>query len=47
MMVNETVFNDIGIVKSVNPSRSGDDPDLRIVYSGGPLNGKVIMIPRK
>ncbi len=45
MLVTETVFNEIGIVKSVNPSRSGNDPEIRIVYAGGALNGKIIMIP--
>jgi len=45
MLVTETVFNDIGIVKAVNPSRSGNEPEIRIVHAGGMLNGKIIMIP--
>ncbi|MCX6304079.1 MAG: hypothetical protein NT040_03835 [Bacteroidetes bacterium] len=45
MLVTETVFSDIGIVKSVNPSRSGNDNEIRIGYAGGTLNGKVIRNP--
>ncbi|MCX6269223.1 MAG: hypothetical protein NTW16_18030 [Bacteroidetes bacterium] len=45
MLVTETVFNDIGIVKSVNPSRSVNDPEIRIIHAGGTLNCKIIMTP--
>lgn len=45
MMVTETVFNDIEIVKPVNPSRSANDPEIRIVHAGGMLNGKTLTIP--
>jgi hypothetical protein len=45
ILVTETVFNDIGIVKSVNPSRSGNDPEIRVIYAGGTLNGRTIMNP--
>lgn len=45
LLVTETVFNDIGIVKSVNPSRSESDPEIRILHAGGKLNGTIIMTP--
>jgi hypothetical protein len=45
MPVTETVFSDIEIVRSVNPSRSGNDPEIRIVYAGGMLNGRTLTIP--
>jgi hypothetical protein len=45
MLVTETVFNDIGIVKSVNPSRLENDTVIRIVYAGGSLNGKTVVTP--
>jgi hypothetical protein len=45
MLVTETVFSDIGIVKSVNPSRSVSAQEVRITYAGGNLNGKIIMNP--
>lgn len=44
-LVTETVFNDIELVKSVNPSRSGSDPEIRIEHAGGTLNGKTVTIP--
>jgi len=44
-LVTETIFNDIEIVKSSNPSRSGNDPEIRIVHAGGTLNGKTVVIP--
>ena len=45
MLVTETVFNDIEIVQSVNPSRSVSDPEIRIVHAGGTFNGKISMVP--
>jgi hypothetical protein len=45
MMITETVFNDIGIVKSENPSRSVNDQEIRIRYAGGMLNGKIVVNP--
>ncbi|MFZ4521055.1 MAG: hypothetical protein ACOYNC_05090 [Bacteroidales bacterium] len=45
MLVTETIFNDIEFVKSLNPSRSGNDPELSIMHAGGVLNGKIIINP--
>jgi hypothetical protein len=45
MLVTETVFNDMEIIKSLNPSRSGNEPEIRIVHAGGRLNGKILVIP--
>ena len=45
MLVTETVFTDIGIVKATNPSRSDKDAEIRIVHAGGILNGKIVMFP--
>ena len=45
LLVTETVFNDLGLVKSDNPARSENDQELRITYAGGILNGKVLLSP--
>jgi len=44
-LVTETVFNDLGIVKSTNTGRSDNDPELRITYAGGSLDGKIVLYP--
>jgi hypothetical protein len=45
ILVTEILFGDLEIVKSVNPSRSGNDAEIRIVHAGGTFNGKIIMMP--